>query len=203
MGKTTTIGKLAARLRGEGYRVLLCAADTFRAAAADNWKCGPNGPGWTSSATGDGADPGAVVFDAAKAARNRGSDVLIIDTAGRLQNKNNLMAELGKIGRILDRELPEAPGKTCWFSMLPQGQNAISQAQAFKEIIAVNGIVLTKIDGTAKGGIIVGIIDEMGIPVKLIGVGEDIADLQDFDSGQFAEALFANFQKESEGDEYA
>ncbi len=198
VGKTTTIGKLAARLKNDGYSVLLCAADTFRAAAAEQLEMWADRSGADLIRHGEGADPGAVVFDAAKAAQSRRYDVLIIDTAGRLQNKNNLMAELGKISRILDRELPHTPRENYLVLDASTGQNAISQAKAFKEIVDINGIILTKIDGTAKGGIIVGIIDEMKIPVKLIGVGEGVDDLQDFDSVIFAKALFENFKNEGD-----
>ncbi|MEE0776953.1 MAG: signal recognition particle-docking protein FtsY [Bacillota bacterium] len=197
VGKTTSIGKIAARLHNEGYKVLLCAADTFRAAAAEQLEM------WAKRANvdiirhGEGADPGAVVFDGIKAAQSRHSDVLIIDTAGRLQNKNNLMAELGKIKRILDRELPDVPVESLLVLDASTGQNAISQAQAFKEIVDINGIILTKIDGTAKGGIIAGIIDEMNIPVRYIGVGEAVEDLQDFDAKAFGQALF-NTEQETE-----
>lgn len=199
VGKTTTIGKLAARLTGDGYKVLLCAADTFRAAAGEQLELWANRSGCDIIRHAEGADPGAVVFDAARAAQNRNYDVLMIDTAGRLQNKNNLMAELGKISRILDRELPQVPRENLLVLDASTGQNAISQAKSFKEIVAINGIVLTKIDGTAKGGIIVGIIDEMNIPVRYIGVGEGIDDLQDFDGTSFAKALFDDFK--NEGDE--
>ena len=191
VGKTTSIGKIAARLHNEGYKVLLCAADTFRAAAAEQLEM------WAKRADvdiirhGEGADPGAVVFDGIKAAQSRHSDVLIIDTAGRLQNKNNLMAELGKIKRILDRELPNTPVESLLVLDASTGQNAISQAQAFKEIVDINGIILTKIDGTAKGGIIAGIIDEMNSPVRYVGVGEAVDDLQDFDAKAFGKALFS------------
>lgn len=191
VGKTTTIGKLASKYKAEGYKVILCAADTFRAAAAEQLTM------WAARANvdivkhGEGADPGAVVFDAIQAAKSRKADVLLIDTAGRLQNKNNLMAELGKIKRILDRELPDTPKEALLVLDASTGQNAISQAHAFGEIVDLTGIILTKIDGTAKGGIIVGIIDEMELPVYFIGVGETVADLQDFNAADFAAALFA------------
>lgn len=190
VGKTTSIGKMAARFHGEGYRVLLCAADTFRAAAAEQLELWANRTGVDIIRHQEGADPGAVVFDGIQAAKSRNTDLLIIDTAGRLQNKKNLMAELGKIKRILDRELPDAPTENLLVLDASTGQNAISQTEAFKEIVDINGIILTKIDGTAKGGIIVGIIDEMEIPVRYVGVGEGVEDLQDFDAKAFGEALF-------------
>lgn len=191
VGKTTTIGKLAHRLHGDGYRVVLCAADTFRAAAADQLAL------WAKRANvdivrhGEGADPGAVVFDGLQAAKARQADVLIIDTAGRLHNKSNLMAELGKIQRIIERELPDGDVRALLVLDASTGQNGISQAHNFSDIVDLDSIVLTKIDGTAKGGIIVGIIDELNIPVSLIGIGEGIDDLRDFDCAAFAQALFA------------
>ncbi|MEG1477980.1 MAG: signal recognition particle-docking protein FtsY, partial [Clostridiales bacterium] len=198
VGKTTSIGKMAARFKNDGYKVLLCAADTFRAAAAEQLEL------WSKKADveivrhAEGADPGAVVFDGIQAAKSRNSDILLIDTAGRLQNKNNLMAELGKIKRILDKELPDVPVESLLTLDASTGQNAINQAKAFKEIVDINGIILTKIDGTAKGGIIVGIIDEMKIPVRYVGVGEGIEDLQDFDADAFGKALFSGEKEESE-----
>lgn len=190
VGKTTSIGKMAARFQKEGYKVLLCAADTFRAAAADQLELWANRAGVDIIRHQEGADPGAVVFDGIQAAKSRKADLLIIDTAGRLQNKKNLMAELGKIKRILDRELPDTPMENLLVLDASTGQNAISQTEAFKEIVDINGIILTKIDGTAKGGIIVGIIDEMEIPVRFVGVGEGVEDLQDFDANAFGKALF-------------
>lgn len=190
VGKTTTIGKLAARYKNAGHKVILCAADTFRAAAAEQLTMWAERTGVDIVKHGEGADPGAVVFDGIQAAKSRKADILLIDTAGRLQNKNNLMAELGKIKRILDRELPDTPVEALLVLDASTGQNAISQAHAFAEIVDLTGIILTKIDGTAKGGIIVGIIDEMELPVYFIGVGEGVEDLQDFNASSFGAALF-------------
>lgn len=198
VGKTTTIGKMAARYKAEGYKVLLCAADTFRAAAAEQLTMWAERTGVDIVKHGEGADPGAVVFDGIQAAKSRKSDVLLIDTAGRLQNKNNLMAELSKINRIIERELPGTPKESLLVLDASTGQNAISQAQSFGEIVDLSGIILTKIDGTAKGGIIVGIIDEMHLPVYFVGVGEKVEDLQDFNASSFASALFDNESEESE-----
>lgn len=192
VGKTTTIGKLGAKYHGDGFNVILCAADTFRAAAAEQLTMWANRAGVDIVKHGEGADPGAVVFDGIQAAKSRKADLLLIDTAGRLQNKNNLMAELGKIKKILDRELPDTPKEALLVLDASTGQNAISQAQAFGEIVDLSGIILTKIDGTAKGGIIAGIIDEMGLPVYFIGVGEGVEDLQNFNAADFAAALFQN-----------
>ncbi len=189
-GKTTTIGKMADRFQKEGLKVMLAAADTFRAAAIDQLAV------WAERAKvpiirhQEGADPGAVVFDACKAAQARGIDLLLIDTAGRLQNKTNLMNELGKIGRIVGRELPEAKKDFLLVLDAGTGQNAISQAQLFKEVVPLNGLILTKLDGTAKGGVIIGIKNELQIPVKWIGVGEASEDLQPFSSADFVQALF-------------
>lgn len=191
VGKTTTIGKLAAKYKADGYKVILCAADTFRAAAAEQLTMWAERTGVDIVKHGEGADPGAVVFDGIQAAKSRKADILLIDTAGRLQNKNNLMAELGKIKRILDRELPDTPKEALLVLDASTGQNAISQAHAFGEIVDLTGIILTKIDGTAKGGIIVGIIDEMALPVYFIGVGEHVEDLQDFNASSFGAALFS------------
>ncbi len=191
VGKTTTIGKLAARLTAEGKKVLLCAGDTFRAAAA-----GPLGI-WADRAGGgtvrheEGSDPGAVVFDGIAAAKARGADVLICDTAGRLHNKTNLMNELNKISRILDRELPGASRETLLVIDAGTGQNGLLQARQFSQAANVTGLVLTKLDGTAKGGIVFAVDRELGIPVKLIGVGEQADDLLDFDPEAFAEALLS------------
>ncbi len=189
-GKTTTIGKLACRYRREGRKVLLAAADTFRAAAAEQLA------EWAQRAQVDlirqkeGADPGAVVFDACQAAVARKTDVLIIDTAGRLQNKANLMDELRKISRIVAREAADAVCQTLLVLDAGIGQNAISQAQLFGEVTELTGLILTKLDGTAKGGAVIGIVNETGLPVKLVGVGEGIEDLQEFDAAAFAKALF-------------
>ncbi len=190
VGKTTTIGKMAAKYKEEGYKVILCAGDTFRAAAAEQLSMWAERAGVDIVKHGEGADPGAVVFDGIRAAVSRKADVLLVDTAGRLQNKNNLMAELRKINKIIDRELPDQPKESLLVLDASTGQNAISQAHSFGEIVDLSGIILTKIDGTAKGGIIVGIIDEMNLPVYYIGVGENVDDLQDFDAANFAAALF-------------
>ena len=198
VGKTTTIGKMAARYKAEGYKVLLCAADTFRAAAAEQLAMWAERTGVDIVKHGEGADPGAVVFDGIQAAKSRKADVLLIDTAGRLQNKNNLMSELGKINKIIDRELPDSPKESLLVLDASTGQNAISQAQSFGDIVDLSGIILTKIDGTAKGGIIVGIIDEMHLPVYFVGVGEQVDDLQDFDAASFAAALFDNEAEDAE-----
>ena len=190
VGKTTSIGKIAAQLKSEGNKVLLAAADTFRAAAIDQLKV------WAQRADVDiiyhqeGADPGAVVFDAAAAARSRKADVLICDTAGRLHNKKNLMEELKKINRILDREFPDAHREVLLVLDGTTGQNALQQAKLFAETAPVTGIVLTKLDGTAKGGVVIGIAGELKIPVKYIGVGEGIEALQPFRAEEFAAALF-------------
>ncbi|MGN0962329.1 MAG: signal recognition particle-docking protein FtsY, partial [Clostridia bacterium] len=172
VGKTTTIGKMAAKYKNEGLKVILCAGDTFRAAAAEQLAMWAQRTGVDIVKHGEGADPGAVVFDGIQAAKSRKADVLLIDTAGRLQNKNNLMAELSKINKIIDRELPDSPKESLLVLDASTGQNAISQAHSFGEIADLTGIILTKIDGTAKGGIIVGIIDEMHLPVYFVGVGE-------------------------------
>ncbi|MBQ1252396.1 MAG: signal recognition particle-docking protein FtsY [Firmicutes bacterium] len=198
VGKTTTIGKMAARYKNDGYKVLLCAADTFRAAAAEQLSMWADRTGVDIVKHGEGADPGAVVFDGIQAAKSRKADVLLIDTAGRLQNKNNLMAELSKINKIIARELPDAPKESLLVLDASTGQNAISQAHSFGEIVDLTGIILTKIDGTAKGGIIVGIIDEMHLPVYFVGVGEQVDDLQDFDASSFALALFPEDAEEAE-----
>ena len=190
-GKTTTIGKLAARLKGEGRKVLLVAADTFRAAAIEQLGV------WAARAGVDlihhqpGADPAAVAFDAAQAARARHVDVLIVDTAGRLHTKANLMEELKKVDRVLRRELPGAPVEALLVLDATTGQNGIAQARQFKAALPVTGIVLTKLDGTARGGVVVAIAEDLGLPVKLVGFGEGPDDLQPFDPRTFAEALFA------------
>lgn len=189
VGKTTTIGKIANQLRTEGKKVLLCAADTFRAAAADQLEI------WAERAHADiirqdeGADPAAVVFDAIAAAKARGADVILCDTAGRLHNKQNLMNELGKISRILSRELPEASKEVLLVLDGTTGQNGLIQAKQFQEIAGVTGIALTKLDGTAKGGIVVAVADALQIPVKYIGVGEKMDDLMPFDAESFVRAL--------------
>ena len=189
VGKTTTIGKIANQLRNQGKKVLLCAADTFRAAAADQLEI------WAERAHADiirqdeGADPAAVVFDAIAAAKARGADVILCDTAGRLHNKQNLMNELGKISRILSRELPEASKEVLLVLDGTTGQNGLIQAKQFQEIAGVTGIALTKLDGTAKGGIVVAVADALQIPVKYIGVGEKMDDLMPFVAEDFVRAL--------------
>lgn len=190
VGKTTTIGKLAGKLRAQGKKVVLAAADTFRAAAGEQLK------EWATRADADliggqeGADPAAIVYDAVAAAKARKADVLLCDTAGRLHNKKNLMDELRKINRVLEREYPEAYRETLVVLDGTTGQNALAQAKEFKEVADITGIVLTKMDGTAKGGIAIAIQSELGIPVKYIGVGESIEDLQKFNSDDFVNALF-------------
>ncbi len=189
VGKTTTIGKLAARMKGEGNKVLLCAGDTFRAAAADQLEIWSQRAGVDLVRQGEGADPAAVVFDACTAAKARKSDMVLVDTAGRLHNKQNLMNELNKISRVIDRELPGASRETLLVLDATTGQNGLIQARQFKESAGLSGVVLTKLDGTAKGGIVVAIARELGVPVKFIGVGEGIDDLMPFEPEAFAEAL--------------
>ncbi|WP_273379221.1 signal recognition particle-docking protein FtsY [Symbiobacterium thermophilum] len=192
VGKTTTIGKLARHLREDrGLKVVLAAADTFRAAAMDQLKVWGERAGAEVVTGPEGADPAAVAFDGVKAARASGADVLIVDTAGRLHNKAHLMAELGKIARVLGREVPGAPHETLLVLDATTGQNAIQQTRLFKETVPVTGIALTKLDGTAKGGVVVAIADTEQVPVKFIGVGERLDDLQPFDPRQFVEALFS------------
>ncbi len=191
VGKTTTIGKLAARLTGEGKKVLLCAGDTFRAAAAEQLTIWANRAGADIVRHEEGSDPGAVVFDGIAAAKARGTDVLICDTAGRLHNKTNLMNELNKISRIIDRELPGASRENLLVLDAGTGQNGLIQARQFSQSAGVTGLVLTKLDGTAKGGIAFAVNRELGIPVKLIGVGEQADDLLDFDPDSFVEALLS------------
>ena len=192
VGKTTTIGKLANRYKQEGKKVLLAAGDTFRAAAIEQLEV------WASRSNVDiikhqeGADPGAVVFDAIKAAKARKVDLLICDTAGRLHNKANLMNELGKVFKIVDREFPEANKEVLLVVDATTGQNAVVQAKTFKEVADITGIVLTKLDGTAKGGVVLAVKSEVDVPVKLIGVGEKVEDLQDFDAKDFSDALFGS-----------
>ncbi|MCR5468930.1 MAG: signal recognition particle-docking protein FtsY [Lachnospiraceae bacterium] len=190
VGKTTTVGKLAGKLKAQGRKVELAAADTFRAAATEQLKEWANRAGVEMIGANEGADPGAVVYDAIQAAKARNVDVLLCDTAGRLHNKKNLMEELRKINKIIDREFPDAYRETLVVLDGTTGQNAIAQARQFAEVTDITGIVLTKMDGTAKGGIAVAIQSEMGIPVKYIGVGETIDDLQKFDSDTFVNALF-------------
>ena len=189
VGKTTTIGKLANLLRQEGKKVLLCAADTFRAAAADQLEIWAERSGTQIVRQHEGADPASVVFDAISAAKARGTDVIICDTAGRLHNKQNLMNELNKISRILDRELPDASKEVLLVLDGTTGQNGLIQAQEFSKIAGVTGMVITKLDGTAKGGIVIAVADALGIPVKYIGVGEQMDDLMPFDAQSFTQAL--------------
>ena len=190
VGKTTTIGKLAHRYKSEGKKVLLAAGDTFRAAAIDQLEVWANRCNVDIIKHQEGADPGAVIFDAIKASKARGVDVLICDTAGRLHNKSNLMNELGKVFKIVDREYPEAKKEVLLVVDATTGQNAVSQAKSFKEVCDITGLALTKLDGTAKGGVILAVKSEVDVPVKLIGVGEKMEDLQDFDSKSFVDALF-------------
>ena len=189
VGKTTSIGKLAARYVSEGKKVMLSAADTFRAAAADQLEIWAKRAGADIVRHGEGADPAAVVFDSISAAKARGSDVIIVDTAGRLHNKANLMNELAKIDRVISRELPDAPRETLLVLDATTGQNAVHQAEEFNKAAHLTGIILTKLDGTAKGGIVIAISAGLGVPVKLVGVGEGIDDLIDFDRASFLEAL--------------
>ncbi|MBQ9510985.1 MAG: signal recognition particle-docking protein FtsY [Clostridia bacterium] len=192
VGKTTTIAKLANSLKADGKKVILAAADTFRAAAAEQLAVWAERAGVELIRQNEGSDPAAVVFDAAAAAKKRGADVLIVDTAGRLHNKKNLMAELEKINRVIDRELPDCVRETLLVLDSTTGQNAVIQAKEFENAAKITGIVLTKLDGTAKGGIVFSIRHELGIPVKYIGVGEKIDDMQHFDPDEFVEALFGN-----------
>ena len=191
VGKTTTIGKLAGKLRAENKKVVIAAADTFRAAAGEQLKEWANRSQAELIGGQEGSDPASVVFDAVAAAKARHADVLMIDTAGRLHNKKNLMEELRKMNKIIDREFPEAYRETLVVLDATTGQNALQQAKEFNDVAEITGIVLTKMDGTAKGGIAVAIQSELGIPVKYIGVGETIDDLQKFDSEQFVDALFS------------
>ena len=189
VGKTTSIGKLAARWKREGKKVLLCAGDTFRAAAAEQLTIWSDRAGVDIVKQHEGADPAAVVYDALSAARARKSDVVLVDTAGRLQNKANLMNELNKISRIIERECPNSSRETLLVLDATTGQNGLIQAKEFSKAAGVTGIVLTKLDGTAKGGIVVAIAKELGVPVKFAGVGEGVDDLQPFDAAAFTEAL--------------
>ncbi len=190
VGKTTSIGKLAAKNKAEGKRVLLAAADTFRAAAIDQLEVWSERAGVDLIKHSEGSDPAAVVFDAVSAAKSRKTDLLICDTAGRLHNKKNLMDELAKIGRIIDREFECAAKETLLVLDATTGQNAVIQAKQFMEACPIDGIILTKLDGTAKGGVVISIKNTLNIPVRYIGVGEGIEDLQEFDAESFAEALF-------------
>ena len=189
VGKTTSIGKLAARYVSEGKKVMLSAADTFRAAAADQLEIWAKRAGADIVRHGEGADPAAVVFDSISAAKARGSDIIIVDTAGRLHNKANLMNELAKIDRVISRELPDVSRETLLVLDATTGQNAVHQAEEFNKAAELTGIILTKLDGTAKGGIVIAISAGLGVPVKLVGVGEGIDDLIDFDRAAFLEAI--------------
>ncbi len=188
-GKTTTIGKLAARFGREGHKVLLAAGDTFRAAAADQLAIWADRAGADIVRHDEGADPGAVVFDALTAAKARGVDVVIIDTAGRLQTKKPLMEQLGKVRRVIDKVVPGAPHETLLVVDGTTGQNAVSQAHAFHAATPLTGVVVTKLDGTAKGGVVLAIGAELGLPVRLVGIGEKVEDLRDFDASAFVDAL--------------
>lgn len=187
--KTTSIGKIAHRLKGEGKRVLLCAADTFRAAAADQLEIWANRAECEIVRSVEGADPGAVLFDSLAAAKARNVDVVLCDTAGRLHNKVNLMNELSKLRKIIDRELPDAAKETLLVLDATTGQNGLQQAKVFRETAGLTGIILTKLDGTAKGGICVAIAQELGVPVKYVGLGEGIDDLQPFNAEEYVKAL--------------
>jgi fused signal recognition particle receptor len=190
VGKTTTIGKLAAQYRAAGKKVLLVAADTFRAAAIEQLDAWAQRVGVDMVKHRPGADPSAVVFDGIQAARSRGADIVLIDTAGRLHTKVHLIEELKKIRRVIAREQPDAPHETLLVLDATTGQNGLQQARVFKEAADISGIVLTKLDGTAKGGVIISIQEELGVPVEYIGVGEDVEDLQPFDAARFVQALF-------------
>ena len=189
VGKTTSIGKIAHRLKGEGKRVLLCAADTFRAAAADQLEIWANRAECEIVRSVEGADPGAVLFDSLAAAKARNVDVVLCDTAGRLHNKVNLMNELSQLRKIIDRELPDAAKETLLVLDATTGQNGLQQAKVFRETAGLTGIILTKLDGTAKGGICVAIAQELGVPVKYVGLGEGIDDLQPFNAEEYVKAL--------------
>ena len=201
VGKTTSIGKLAARYVSEGKKVMLSAADTFRAAAADQLEIWAKRAGADIVRHGEGADPAAVVFDSISAAKARGSDIIIVDTAGRLHNKANLMNELAKIDRVISRELPDASRETLLVLDATTGQNAVHQAEEFNKAAELTGIILTKLDGTAKGGIVIAISAGLGVPVKLVGVGEGIDDLIDFDRAAFLEAILPPVHENAENNE--
>lgn len=201
VGKTTSIGKLAARYVNEGKKVMLSAADTFRAAAADQLEIWAKRAGADIVRHGEGADPAAVVFDSISAAKARGSDIIIVDTAGRLHNKANLMNELAKIDRVISRELPDASRETLLVLDATTGQNAVHQAEEFNKAAELTGIILTKLDCTAKGGIVIAISAGLGVPVKLVGVGEGIDDLIDFDRAAFLEAILPPVHENTENDE--
>lgn len=197
VGKTTTIGKLAAMLEREGRKVILGAADTFRAAAIEQLEVWARRSGAELVKQTPGSDPASVVFDSVAAAKARGADIVICDTAGRLHNKKNLMAELAKINRVILREAPDADREVLLVLDATTGQNAVVQAKEFRTVTDVTGIVLTKLDGTSKGGVILSIREELGLPVKFVGVGEQIDDLQPFDADQFAQALFERREEEN------
>ncbi|CAM4279447.1 fused signal recognition particle receptor [Paenibacillus endophyticus] len=201
VGKTTTIGKLAHKFKSEGKSVLMAAGDTFRAGAIEQLEVWGQRVGVDVIKQQSGSDPAAVMFDAVQAAKQRGVDVLLCDTAGRLQNKTNLMEELNKIFRVIQRELPDAPHEVLLVLDATTGQNALSQAKLFGEKSGVTGLVLTKLDGTAKGGIVIAIRNELSLPVKLVGLGEKMGDLQQFDSEQFIHALFAGLIQREEAEE--
>lgn len=194
VGKTTSIGKIASYYKSQGKRVLLAAADTFRAAAIDQIDVWAKRCGCDIIKNQENSDPAAVVFDACRAAVSRGADIIICDTAGRLHNKSNLMAELSKINRVIERELPDADKEILIVLDASTGQNALNQAKLFGETADITGIVLTKLDGTAKGGVVVSIAQEQNIPVKFVGVGEGIGDIQEFIAEDFAKALFSNVE---------
>jgi len=198
VGKTTTVGKLAGKLKEQGKKVVIAGADTFRAAAGDQLREWANRSGVDMIGGTEGADPGSVVYDATAAAKARKADVLLVDTAGRLHNKKNLMNELGKINKILEKEYPQAYRETLVVLDATTGQNALVQAKEFSDVAKISGIVLTKMDGTAKGGIAVAIQSELGVPVKYIGVGETIDDLQKFDPDEFVNALFDSEKEQEE-----
>ncbi len=200
VGKTTSIGKLAAQYKAAGKKVLMAAADTFRAAAIDQLKTWSDRARVDIIAQDEGADPSAVVYDAVAAAKARNTDILLIDTAGRLHNKKNLMDELGKMRRIISKEYPEANVESLIVLDGTTGQNALEQARQFSQVTEINGIIITKLDGTAKGGIAIAIQSELNVPVKYIGIGEKIDDLQKFDPNNYVNALFADFDLKSDID---
>jgi fused signal recognition particle receptor len=202
VGKTTTIGKLAAMLQNQGKKVILGAADTFRAAAIEQLEIWAERSGAEIVKQSQGSDPASVVFDSIAAAKARGADVVICDTAGRLHNKKNLMEELAKINRVIQREAPDADREVLLVLDAATGQNAVNQAREFQSAADITGIVLTKLDGTPKGGVILSIKEELGLPVKFIGVGEQVDDLQPFDADQFAQALFER-REESDGTDHS
>jgi len=190
VGKTTTIGKLASRYKGEGKKVLIAAGDTFRAAASEQLEIWGNRAGVQVVSHEEGADPAAVIYDAIQSTKAKKFDLLICDTAGRLHNKKNLMNELSKINRVVDREYPTAHKEILLVLDATTGQNAIAQAKMFKEMVGITGLILTKLDGTAKGGVVIAVKSELNVPIRFIGVGERIEDLQPFDSRSFVDALF-------------